>query len=103
MTAEPEYIQVRVAWIGVDETPIQFVNQVLAQFSENEFIVTLGQIAPPVMLGDEQERREQAESLEYIPVTPVARLALTPAGMRDLVQVLSSNLETYEGKEARGQ
>lgn len=46
MADEPEYVQVRVAWVGVDETPMQFVNQVLAQFNEHEFIVTLGQLAP---------------------------------------------------------
>lgn len=55
------------------------------------------------MLGDEQERREQAESLEYIPVTPVARLVLTPEGMKDLVRVLTQNLTTYEDREAGGQ
>lgn len=103
MATEPESVQVRVAWIGVDDTPIQFVNQVLTQFNENEFIVTLGQLSPPVILGDENERREQAEALEYVPVMPVARLALTPAGMKDLVRVLSQNLETYEGREARSE
>jgi len=55
-------IQIPIAWVGVEEVPIFFANQVVCQFQQNEFILTFGQMSPPAILGaTEEERAAQAE------------------------------------------
>ena len=96
MAEDPEVIQVPVVWVGGDETPILLVNQFLGQFQENEFILTLGQFAPPALIGTEDERREQLRDVSFVPVKVLARLALTRSRMEELIRVLEETLANHE-------
>ena len=95
--AEPEpleQISVRVAWVGVEEVPIVFVNQVAAQLDDRgEAIITFGQATPPLLLGTPEEQREQAAATPFVQVRPVARLSLSQPRLQDLIGVLSQTLE----------
>ncbi|MGH8933021.1 MAG: hypothetical protein ACRDZO_20950 [Egibacteraceae bacterium] len=93
--AEDE-VQVPIVWVDVDQTPIQFANQFVSQFQSNEFIVTIGQLAPPMILGPPEERAEQFQNLAFVTVRPLARFGLPASRLRELIQVLSENLEGYE-------
>jgi hypothetical protein len=97
---DSQRIDVPLVWVGIDETPIVFANQVLAQFFSEEFVLTFGQSFPPPILGaTEEERRKQAEELPYVAVRPVARLSLNERRMRELVDILQKNLEMFERSE----
>ena len=87
-----------VSWEGVDDVPILFVNQVLGQVGQQaEVILTFGQLAPPALLGEtREERMRQARDLTHIPIKPIARLAMTRAGLEQLVDVLHKTVENYE-------
>jgi hypothetical protein len=94
----PEGLDLSPTWEGVDDVPILFVNQVLSQVGQgSEVILTFGQLAPPVLLGATQEERvRQARGLTNIPIKPIARLAMTRAGLGQLVGVLSKTVENYD-------
>lgn len=98
MDEQPEGVHVTVAWQGVDDVPILFVNQVLGQLGQQaEVIVTFGQLAPPAILGETREERErQARGITHVPIKPVARLAMTRAGLEELVRVLHKTAENYD-------
>lgn len=98
----PEVINLPIIWVGVDEEPIQFVNQMVSQFQENEFILTFGQLAPPMIVGPPDVQREQVQTLSFVPVRPVVRVAMTADRMRQLVDVLSGNLATYDSQREDG-
>lgn len=85
-----------VAWIGAEDLPILFVNQFVTQVHEDTFFVTIGQITPPALIGTEEERIEQLEQIAYVPVKPVARLALTRADAQQLVSSLNVSLDAHE-------
>jgi hypothetical protein len=87
-----------VAWEGIEDVPILFVNQVLGQVGQQaEVILAFGQVAPPAILGETQaEREKQLRAITRISVKPVARLALTRAGLEQLVGVLHQTLENHD-------
>jgi hypothetical protein len=48
---EPNHVLFRVAWFGVEDVPITFVNQMIGQIDDKrEIIISLGQATPPVLL-----------------------------------------------------
>lgn len=98
MPDEPEVVQVPVSWVGIDEPPILLVNQFLGQFQGDEFIITLGQLAPPILLGTDEEKLEEARRLSFIPVKVLARFGLTRARVEELIRVLQQTIENYENQ-----
>ena len=96
-------VAVRLLWIGLDEKPVEFVNQFIGQSVQGEIFVSLGTVTPPVILGQTlEERRAQAEGLGYVPVRPVARLALTRRGLSELIKVLQDTETIYETQQGGG-
>lgn len=89
--------RVPVVWVGVEDLPVHFVNQFAGVVQPNEIFLTLGTVVPPAILGEsEDERRAQAESIEFVQVRPIVRLGMTPARLRELIQVLNQTLSNYE-------
>ena len=101
-SSDADPIQVPVLFVGADDTPILYVNQFVVQHQQNEFIITVGQIAPPMLLGTEEQQRQQAKQIAYVPVKVVARLALTKARLKELISVLETNLANYDRKQESG-
>ncbi len=85
-------IRVPITYIGLDDMPVLFANNFVVQHEQTEFILTAGQLVPPVLLGTTEERLEQAKQLGYVGVRVVARLALTRDRVTELIQVLQDNL-----------
>jgi hypothetical protein len=94
----PEGVPFPIAWEGVDDLPVLFVNQVLGQVGQQtEVVLTFGQLTPPAILGETQaEREQQIRDVTRIPIKPVARLALTRAGLEQLITVLHQTLENHD-------
>jgi hypothetical protein len=94
----PEGVPFPVAWEGVEDVPVLFVNQVLGQVGQQaEVVLTFGQLTPPAILGETQaERERQIGDWPRIPIKPVARFALTREGLEQLVTVLHQTLENHD-------
>jgi len=91
-------IQLRAAWIGVEEVPIMFVNQTIAQIDDQgDVIITFGQATPPVILaGTPEEQRTQLESIPFVQIRPVARLNLSTHRIQEVIKVLQQTLANQE-------
>jgi len=63
----------------------------LIQALEDEFIITVGQLAPPALIGEEADRIEQLNAIEFVPVKVVGRFGLTAQRMRELVEALNDS------------
>jgi hypothetical protein len=86
-----------IRWMGTEDIPIVFVNQVLGQVGrQGEVVLSFGQITPPALLGTPEQQREQAKDIDFLPVKPVARLALTRVGLDDLIRVLQQTRDNYQ-------
>jgi len=96
------YVQVPVVWVGAEELPVYFVNQFVGVIGPGEVFLNLGAIVPPAILGEtDEEKKAQAESIRFVEVKPVARIALTPERLREFVTVLNQTLTNYERTQRR--
>jgi len=94
--------QVPLTWVDADDVPVFFANQFIIQHHQDEFILTVGQMVPPPLIGTLEEREDQLEQLDFVPVKPLARIAFTHARLVELVQALEGNREIYEqARQAR--
>ncbi len=95
--ADGERVRLRLAWVDFEEADVLSANQIVSQFlEEGLFVVSFGMVTPPFLTGSADERKEQAEALGFLPVRTLARIALTPLGMRAMIDTLQANLEKYE-------
>jgi hypothetical protein len=92
---ERDEVSLPIIWAGVEETPIFFVNAFVSQFDADAFIVTLGQMTPPALVGTPDEIHEQASQLSYVAVKPVVRLGLTRTRMEEFITILQANLDQF--------
>lgn len=101
MNEKNDIVTLPIVYIGVEDVPILFANQFVIQHEENEFILTVGQLQPPILLGPPEQRKEQAKRLTYVPIKVVARFGLTRQRLTELIQALQTNLQIYDEKQER--
>jgi len=89
-------IALPLLFVGMEEVPILYANHFLVQHQESEFIITVGQVQGPPLLGTREERIEQAKRLAYVPIKVVARLALTRERMAELIGALEENVKGFD-------
>lgn len=93
----PESIQIPLSWVGFEEVPIAYANQFLIQFQgEGAFVLGVGQSTLPPLVGERQDVAEQLADLTFVPVRTLARVALSPDKLRELIAALSANLHNWE-------
>jgi hypothetical protein len=94
---QPKQFRLQMIWVGVDDAPILFVNQMLGQVDDHgEIILTFGQAAPPVTLGTPEQQAEQMQAAPFVQVRPVSRLSLPKTRAEELVRVLQKTLENHQ-------
>jgi hypothetical protein len=84
--------EVLLAWENLEDVPVFFANQFICQFTQDEFVVSIGQMVPPAVLGEPG----QQEQIDRIPVRALARIAFTHQRLVELINVLQANREQYE-------
>ena len=99
MNQKEDAMTLPVIYIGAEDEPILFANQFVIQHEKNEFILTVGQLQPPILLGSPEDRKEQVKKLTYVPIMVVARFGLTRQRLAELIEVLQSNLRRYDKKQ----
>jgi flagellar motor switch/type III secretory pathway protein FliN len=96
MTESGELIEIPLFLSGADETPVLFANHFLIQEYQGEFILSVGQLVPPPLVGTDEERREQARQLSSVSVKVVARLAFTRRRLAEFISLMQGTLARYD-------
>lgn len=99
----PEGMSLPLAWVGLEELPIAYANQFVIQFeADASFVLSIGQVTGPALLGESPEEiQRQAEQIEFVPVRPIARIAMTQKKVQELIGVLEANLKNFETMQAQ--
>ena len=85
--AEP--FSLPLAWVDNDDTPVIYVNQFLMTgVTPDEFVLSIGQVAPPAVIGAPEDQRKQLEQIPFAPVRTIVRIALTRQRLDELGEVL---------------
>jgi len=91
-------VVVPLVYVGLDETPIEFLNQFVLQVQGDEIILTLGAVAPPLILADTaEERKRQAEAIKFVQVRVLGRYAMTRQRLRELIGILTKFVDEPGG------
>ena len=85
---------VETRWVGADELTILAPNQFAVNYQAIgvEFQLSIGQVAPPVLSGDREQQKRQIEAIDFVPVRPIARFALTRETAAMLIGALQEAL-----------
>jgi hypothetical protein len=98
--AEPQHSEeqqgsgvfVPINWRSAESVPILLANQFLLQYTENNFILSVGQIAPPAII---QLSEENIRSVNELNVVVLDRFVLTPERTRALILLLRRQLRRF--------
>jgi hypothetical protein len=84
------------AWIGAEELPVHFANAFGATAGPNAVFLLAGSMVPPEV--------EDGVSIPYVPVRPIAKLAIAPATVPFLIRALQTAHKAQQAQaEAQGQ
>jgi hypothetical protein len=97
MVDDPQAIEIAASWIGVEDLPVHFANAFAGLVGPNAVFVNIGSMVPPSIAGATQEEREaQARSIAYVPIKPIARIALAPKALDELITSLEETRRNYQ-------
>jgi hypothetical protein len=96
MADDEDSVRLPLLYTGIDDTPVVLANQFVGQIERDTFILVVGQMTPPILIGTPEERRAQALQLSYVPVKTVGRYAMTKDRLAELVAMLSRQLAVME-------
>jgi hypothetical protein len=99
---EAEELTIPLSFVGAEDVPVLYANQFVVQFMQDGFILTVGQLTPPILLGTGEEKREKAKQLSLVPVKVVARLAIDRRRVEELVNLLRTQLERFDEEKRKG-
>ena len=92
---EPELgLPVRLRWEIPDDMDILWASNFSIQHSAREFVLTFFQVAPPLLI-EPTEEELKAIVVEGIRAKAVARIALTPAALQELIDVVQVNWASF--------
>jgi hypothetical protein len=77
---------------GADEMPVCYSNHIFVTHTRDEFFVTFSQIHPPYLLSP---TRKEVEQITHASARVVARIALSPNKMKELIKTLKNNYDKF--------
>lgn len=94
-----------IRWNNVEDVPISFANTFAAQtIAAGEFIIVVGQVAPPLLV---KPTPEQVAAIEAVQAQPIFRLMLSEQRLRELSELLqrllARNRPTQDSEEEEEQ
>jgi hypothetical protein len=94
--------KVRVNRVYPENLTSHLVSNMVVQHQPDLFILSFFEVWPPAVLGEtEEEVRKEVAAINQLDIKCVARLAVTPARMREFVAALTENLRKFEEQEAK--
>lgn len=88
-----EIVTLEITFEGAEDVPILYASNVFVRHENDVFLLTFAQAHGPYLI---DITKEELESMKTIPAKIVARLAIPPSRMKEIVNVLSGNYEAYE-------
>jgi hypothetical protein len=89
-------VDLPLTWVEFDDVPIFFANHFLVQHQPDEFVLTVGQVSGPPLVGTPEQVREQVSQISHVPITTLARVGLTRQRLTELIALLQAELEDHD-------
>ncbi len=96
---QPDQLAIPLVYVGAETVPVLYANNFLLQWNEDDFFLVVGQLNPPMLLGDPDEQRKQAHEVENVPINVLGRFGMTRRTLEQLHDLIGRQLKTQsEGK-----
>jgi hypothetical protein len=96
-------VRAQLDWEDIDRLPVLAANQFLMQLSVSEpeitgseVVLTVGYLAPPLLLGTPEQQQEAAAALDRLTVHPVGRFSIPIGKAAELARVIQELLQRVE-------
>lgn len=99
---EQQIVDLTLYLDGADDSPARAANHFVIQQNDDEFFLTISQICPPVLLGDEQAVMRQLTERGKIRGHVLGRFVLSRKRLGELSGLLQRYIEQYDAKLDRG-
>ncbi len=81
-----------------------FVSNLVVQFLPDHFILSFFEVWPPAIIADtDAEKQHALNSVDHIDANCIARIVLTPARMKEFIQLLNDNYGKFEMMQEQGE
>ena len=87
--------RVPIKFVGLEESPLIFANHILVQHTEHEFIISFGQIQPPVIL---DPTADEISKVKFVESKIAVRIVLPPTRVDEFLQILGQNYSNFLGQ-----
>lgn len=91
-----EGVRLPVVYVGLEDVVVAHANHFVLQFDRGDYILTVGQVELPMLLGDVDDQREQMRQIAYAPARALARVVLTGERVQELRDLLNAQLAQHE-------
>ena len=91
--AEDGQAEIEALWTGTDQVAPLAANQFLLQHAgDEEIVLTVGHVTPPIFRGTTEERIAQARRTPTVPIHVLGRYSMTRARLVELRELLDEYL-----------
>jgi hypothetical protein len=99
----PIPVPVPLVWVGPADETIKTASIFAVQiYAENEIILTVGQVTPPLLRGTPEERAVQAAALPFAQARTLAKFGLTVSRAEKLIDVLQRAIRAHTDRITKG-
>ncbi len=89
--------EIEASWVGAEDLPVQFANAFAGVVGPNAAFLDIGSVVPPSISAPTQEEREaQLRAITFLPIKPIARVALSREGLDDLIGTLEQMRQNFD-------
>ena len=92
-----------VEWHVPDEMRALYATHIVVQQAENETFLLFFQAQPPIIIGDDQQKREQLNALPAVKAECVAKIVMSPTKLPDVINLLQGILARSRTAEDKGE
>lgn len=102
---EKQPISIPFDYAEVESAPVSWSNYFLIQYDHGEWVLTVAQVPPPIVIDEEQ--LEKIGTLSSITVKPITRVVVSRAKLSALAELIQRQLERFPdsivGPETEGE
>lgn len=104
MATDDQMREIALDWGSVDNLPLQFVNQMVAQLGApagpqavpDGISLIFGCASPPILVGSPEAVARKVDELQSVRVQPLGRFIMSRDRAEELLQVLARSLAQYD-------
>src|SRR5688572_1091693 len=85
-------VEIPIEW-RTENTPTVFANQMIVQADDHECYMTFFEIQPPLVVGSEEQKKEQIAAIQSVTAKGVVRIVVSADRLEKFAHALSSTVE----------